>query len=112
MIQNTKIQHGENMNLVTYTVTGTTRELIKTEIMFFIASAKATGQDLIKLELEEKQFDTVTRILRSAKRGRMIQLFILSDSLEDKTTEVEYLKNKYPNIERINAEKPFCLLKV
>lgn len=112
MTSNIKIQHGENMNLVTYTITGTTQDLIKTEIMFFIASAKATGQDLIKLELEEKQFDMASKILRSAKRGRMIQLFILSDSLGDKTTEVAYLKNKYPDIDRLTEEKPFCLVKV
>ena len=100
------------MNLTTNLLTGANSDLIKTEIMFFIAEAKATGRDLIKLEAEEKQRNTVAKILRTAKKEGIIQLFIFSDALEEKTTEVAYLQNKYPDIQKINTKEPFFLLKV
>lgn len=100
------------MNLATNILTGTNSGLLKTEIMFFIAEAKATGHDLIKLKAEEKQLDTVSKILRSIKKEGTIQLFVFSDSFDDKTTEIEYLQNKYPDIYEIDSDKPFFLIKV
>lgn len=100
------------MNLVTNVVTGTNQSLIKNEILFFVAVAKATGKDLIMLEATEKQLDIVAKILRFTKREGIIQLFIFSDSLNDKTTEVEYLKNKYPTIGEIRSDRKFFLLKI
>ena len=100
------------MNLLTNTLTGATAALIKTEIMFCVASAKALGNDLIQLYAEEKHFPTVSKILKAAKKDGLIQLFAISNDFDERTTEIEYLKNKYPDISSINLEKPFFLLKV
>lgn len=100
------------MKLFSNTLTGSNSNLLKTEIMFFIASAKATEADLVKLYAEENKINTVTRILRSAKHDGIIQLFVYSSDLDKKTTEVEYLKNKYPDINEISPSESFFVLKV
>ena len=100
------------MNLISNTITGSSHDLIKTEILFFIAEAKATGADLMKLYAQDTQKSAIIKILKNAKRTGSIQLFVHSDSLEEKTTEMEYLKNIYPSIGEINSQQQFFLLKV
>ena len=98
------------MNLVTNTLTGTASDLIKTEIMYFVAAAKAVEKDLIKLEVNS-YVDTAEKILKVMKREGKIQLFVFSDSLNEKTTETEYLKNKYPELHEIESKTSFFLIK-
>ena len=100
------------MKLVSNTLTGTNSALLRTEIMFYIASAKAIEADLIILYADESKFNTASRLLRSAKREGTIQLFVHSANLGERTTEVEYLKNKYPQISDIESSEPYFLLKV
>ena len=100
------------MNLISNTITGISHDLIKTEILFFIAEAKATGASLIKLYAQDAQTNAVIKILKNEKRAGSIQLFVHSDSLEEKTTEMEYLKNIYPSLSEISSQQKFFLLKV
>jgi hypothetical protein len=57
-------------------------------------------------------FDTVTKILKNLKREGTIQLYIFSGDFQKKSTEVAYLENKYPDIDKIDSEKTFFLIKV
>ena len=96
------------MKIKTNVLTGKTSDLLTTEIMYHIASAKSLGQDLVKFNVtcqeneSEKRFATVSRILKSAKRNGLIQLFVLSTDFDKSSTEVEYLTNKYPRIFKDN----------
>ena len=94
------------MNITTNELTGKNSELLTTEIKFFIAAAKAVGNDLIQLKIkrlgdderEARRMNTITRILKSVKRQGLIQLFIISTEINAQTTESAYLKNKYPEL--------------
>lgn len=105
------------MNILTNELTGRTRNLLLTEIMFLVASARSMGADLIKLKIKreegepvsEKELAEITRILRSLKRCKMIQLFVSSDEFENNTTEIEYLLNKYPALPK-ELNDSFCFV--
>jgi len=94
------------MNIITNELTGHTRDLLVTEVMFFIVSAKSVNADVIKFKIKtadgeavsEKVLTEITRILKSCKRQRMIQLFLSCDEFEINTTEKEYLLNIYPEL--------------
>ena len=94
------------MNIQTNELTGHTRDLLLTEAMFFVASARSVNADLIKLKIKreenkpvsEKELAQITRILRSLKRRKLIQLFVTPDEFQSHTTEIEYLLNIYPKL--------------
>jgi hypothetical protein len=111
---------GDNMNLVTNKLTGTTQDLLTTEIKYFIAAAKAIGNDLIKLTVgisdDEKEAlhakSAVIRILKSIKKQGIIQLYVSSSDFNLHSTEVEYLLNKYPLVTKSDDEKEFFIIKI
>jgi len=106
------------MNIVENKLTGNNTALLTTEIKYFIAAARSTGRDIIKLVFADRMLDntakisTVTRILRSVKRQRAIQLFVVSTDIGDYSTETEYLKNKYPDIFSDKTDYTYFLLKL
>jgi len=108
------------MNIETYELTGKTTDLLTTEIMFFIASARAVKMDLVRLnikkcftdEREAKRVGAIIKVLKSIKRRGIIQLFIFSNEMENHSTESEYLENKYPELSKISMAEEFFLLKL
>jgi len=79
-------------------------ELLDTEIKFNIASAKADSAELLafsypKLEdspEEEKRIArSILKVLRGLKKNGVIQFFLTEDSIEKRTTEAQYIENKY-----------------
>ena len=94
------------MKITVNEITGKTYEQMKTELMFFIASAKSLGYELIRLNIEatgDERKDaarsrSLARLLASVKRGGFIELYIKAEALSDDSTEAEYLRNKYPEI--------------
>ena len=107
------------MEILTNKLTGSTPDLLVTEIMFYIASAKSLGKDLLRLTLDKtvddaaysKRLLSVARILKSVKRKKTIQLFVTNADFEAENTEIEYLLNKYPALLEIisNAEDSFII---
>ena len=108
------------MNIFREELTGKSEDLLRTEIMFFIATAKAIKKDLICLSVKKLYDDkreisrigAIGRILRNVKRQGMVQLFAFSSDFEKSTTEVEYLKNKYPELSSVCAEDNCYILKL
>ena len=94
------------MNLTTNELTGKNSEQLSNEIKFFIACAKSLKKDLIILKLkslfdeskEASRINAVLRLLRSAQRQGLIQLFLSSTEVSSHTTEAEYMRNKYPEL--------------
>ena len=110
------------MNIVNNEITGKNAELITTEIMFFVTSAKSLGHDLIKLKIKSieneerdaKRFIMINKILRSIKKRGLIQLSVASTDFENPSTEVDYLRNKYPDLKSLfqNDNDVFFVLKL
>lgn len=107
------------MNIKTFKITGNTRNLIKTELMFFSAAARSADIRLIKLVIENKDpkkstemlQNHVDSVLRSMKRQGLIELFVFSKDTT-KVTEIEYLNNKFPQLEPISENDNFYTVKV
>ena len=106
------------MELITHLLTGKSVNEMTTEIKFFIASCRVKSIDLFRLDIkkafdgarEEKRLASISRILNAVKRDGLIQLYIYSTSLEDVSTEAEYIKNKYPDIKSLcNGEECYII---
>ena len=108
------------MNIITNELTGKTKDLLVTEILFFIVSAKSMNKDLIKLKTNvtaestelEKRLTPIRSILKSAKRRKLIQLFVASTEFESQTTEIEYLQNKYPHLKKEEEKNVYFIIKL
>ena len=107
------------MGIKTEILTGSNSGQLKTEIMFFVASARSRGAELFRIKIkplfdedrEARRQDSVARILRTLKQRGVIQLFVHSSKFDSSSTEIEYLKNKYPNITKIENDGFFFLVK-
>ena len=94
------------MKITVNEITGKTYEQMKTELMFFIASAKSLGYELIRLNIEATGDDkretmrshSLSRLLATVKRRGFIELYIKVSELTDSSTEAKYLRNKFPEI--------------
>lgn len=110
------------MNIVINEITGKNTELITTEILFFITSAKTLSCDLIKLKIkpieneerDAKRLLMINKILKSIKKRGLIQLAVMSSEFDNKSTEVDYLRNKYSDLQSIfqSDNNVFFILKL
>ena len=108
------------MNLLTKELTGKNSVELTTEIQYFVASAVATGEKLIRLNIkpifqdagESRRLKSITRILLSIKQSGRIQLAIHSSDLNGASTESAYILNKHPEISELNTDENFFLIKL
>lgn len=108
------------MSIKTEVLTGRDYGQLKTEIIFFVASAKSVGTELIKLEMKAdssedavmRRMQWASKILKSLKRGGGIQLFVSSKDFLDASTETEYLQNKYPCVAEVGENEECFIVKI
>lgn len=98
------------MSLSLHNIKFTDYKDLSVELEFIIACNKISGNELIKLTLEntdmQQKFKTAaTRILKSVKKDGIIQLFVFENELliSDKTESI-YLLNKFPFLLENNNE--------
>ncbi len=81
-------------------------EKVVTEIMFEVASARADGVQLLRFDIAEREDPRIARrisrvarrVLKDMKTRGAIQFFAFPESIENKTTEYEFIVNKYPSL--------------
>ena len=107
------------MKLCEQLLTATKSELVKTEILFFIAKAKTDKSDLLKITisadndaLSQKMANFANTYLKKEKSSKKIQLFIKSEEIDNQSAESRYLRNKFPEISELNREEMFFLVKI
>ena len=69
-----------------------------TEIMFEVAGARADGNELIRLNInndEAKLYDGAIKLLKNMKQKGLIQFFATEKSFSYGSTEAIFLMNKY-----------------
>lgn len=76
---------------------------LRTELLFNIASERASGVQLLRLQIDteenrDKMFSCLMRMLRSLKSSGAVQLYANGVSFESGSREAEYLINKYSDI--------------
>ena len=84
-----------------YATDGVKPSDIKNEMLYIIASARASETELVKInvgdggELAKKNMRSVLRYLKEFKTIGKIQLFATKDSFVQSSVEAQYLLNKY-----------------
>ena len=94
---------------------------IKTEIMFTVATERASGTELIRFNLppyedeqtEKRLNSSILRILRAMKERGAIQFFANPENFENSGMESRFLLNKYPEVfENTNLGVRFIFVKI
>ena len=90
-----------------HTISITTPENANTEMLFYIARARVAGEGLVRIELkyEDEQIlrrvkNALVRSCNSLKRAKKILFALTDEPFYQKTTELSYLLNRYPELER------------
>ena len=94
------------MNFYEYDLIGNCSVDLNTEIRFEIASARYCNADLIKLthsdgidDRDTSRINTcISKILRALCREKVIQFFVSSRETNSKSTEVDFLINKFADL--------------
>ena len=84
---------------------GKTSQEIKTELLFYVASFLAAGEEIFAISSDNdakeagknKSIESAKRILKELKKVGRIQFFVSAHE-GGATMEKEYLENKYPGI--------------
>lgn len=88
-----------------------------TEIMFEVAGARADGNELIRLNINNddgRLFDSAVKLLKNMKQKGLIQFFATEQSFAKGRTEASFLLNKYGDalIVENSGEEPFIYVKI
>lgn len=105
------------MKIFKHTFESTVSQQIGTEIRFVIASARATDNELIyinlKSEVESRITDMLIKHLKNIKKQGKLDFFATKDAFVENNAEASYLINKFPKItESINYDSFFLIIKI
>ena len=103
------------MNLKCVNLTDKNKETLQTEILYSITEAKALRVDVLKLCFdfkEEKLVRFLDKFLKSIKKEGFIQLSVSSSDMQERTTGAEYLYNLYSELESVETDSKFWLIKL
>lgn len=90
-----------------------TQQGAATEIMYEIATARADGIDLMRINVFyeneeisdiEKTISSIIKLLKQMKSGGNIHFFATKDSFARTSTEAVFLQNKYPELFSIHPD--------
>ncbi len=103
------------MKIFKYMLTSEKQDLLFTEIIYNIASAKICNYDIVQFEvLNESLIAKTLKAFKQAKHDGLIELFITTNEYSKYSTEIEYLLNKFPDAEYIlkNDAVYSCIAKI
>ena len=91
------------MIFTTHSLEGKIKKDIDTEIRFICASARADSSELVYCFTSDAQnvksrFSAIRSVLGAMKREGLIQFYVSSDSMKQRTVESDFLNNKYSGI--------------
>ena len=87
---------------------------INTEILYEIASARADGAELVRVNIHNsesfvlpfnKRFSSLVRTLKNIKATGRIQFYATKDGFKTHNTEAVFLQNKYPQLLEISLKE-------
>ena len=103
-------------------LTGQSREQLKTEIFFSVASERASGVEVVRFNITPKDEDFTARafthsvrILKGMKENRAVQFLATPQSFENSEREASFLINKYPELFSdftANSDVPYIYVKI
>ena len=89
-------------------------EEVDTELRFVIASARATGNELLYLRAESEEDSkigmTLHKHLKTMKREGKIDFFADRVAFSSQNAQASYLINKFPNVTECIDSAPFFFI--
>jgi len=102
------------MRIFTHTLESKMPDQIATELRFIVASARASGKELILITLRADQDARIQaslqKNLKAIKKEGRIDFFAGKDAFTKSTAEASYLINKFPQITEIIETDDFILI--
>ena len=89
------------MKISTFELKSTAAALMRTEILYSVASARAMGDEIVELVFktdDEKSGKCAVKVVKELKKQGKIKVFSLAKDIEGQSKESEYLLNKYPDL--------------
>ncbi len=90
------------MKIEVFTLKAANFPLIKTEILYYVASSRASQCEILKLDIESENTEhaesLAVKVLKSLKKQGKVDVYIATKDIVGDSKEAEYLKNKYPDI--------------
>lgn len=105
------------MRIFTHTLESKIPAQIATELRFVIASARASGNELISITTETDQdgriHSALQKNLKTMKKEGRIDFFAGKEAFSKSTAEASYLINKFPQItELIETDNLILIIKI
>ena len=108
------------MKLSSYFMSNDRADSLKTELLFRIATARAEGSELIRIDASGSEDDRdqiffrCKKILKAEKADGTVKAYAFQADFEKNTTEAAYLLNLYPEIAETVAkpEFPYIFIKI
>ena len=101
------------MKIEVFTLKAATLPLIKTEILYSVASSRASQCEILRLDIESENKEhaesLAVKVLRGLKKHGKVDVYIATKDIVGDSKEAEYFKNKYPDVLSY-AEKAWSIL--
>ena len=95
------------MKISTFELKTTTSVLMRTEVLYSVASARATGDELTEILYpnDGRGERNTVKVMKELKKQGRIKVYVLAKDINGQSKEAEYLLNKYPELKDYR-EKP------
>ena len=106
------------MKYLRYRTEGKKTSEIRNEILYMIASARAIGAELVRIDItfsdakSDKNLRTALRFLKELKSAGKIQLYATKESFLASAVEAQYLLNKYAERIAFDSDDSFVYVKL
>lgn len=94
---------------------------ITTEVLFKVASARASNVSVIRFDIKksdresERVYSFLSRVLRGMKKRGSIQFFVTKEGFSRSATEAQYILNVFPEVSESipnDAECDFIFVRI
>ena len=89
------------MKIYCFELKPTTVALMRTEILYSVASARANEYELVEFIYSNdggKSESNVLKVVRELKKQGKVKVYTLARDIDGQSKEAEYLLNKYPEL--------------
>ena len=95
------------MKITVFELKSVTSVLMRTEILYSVASARAMGNQLIEFVFQAdggKSEKNTVKVLKELKKSGKIKVYALAKDIDGQSKEAEYLVNKYPDLKNYSEK--------
>ena len=77
------------------------KKSVNTEMLFYVATARSSAKSIFRVDIDAAEEDVIKHIcsvLKSAKKKKLIEIYVSRDEIGGNGTAAIYITNKHPEI--------------